>query len=127
MKLSNLVCATILGVSAVLCNYSVANAEYVSVYETDVKETFTVDTQSIYQLDPEHINCIVWYEWVDHKRNDVSGKRSMLYKFQLTDEGWMTWKPDDEANPEKSGKWESIKDKNVPKLVLRTCLFYAAK
>ena len=114
MKLSNLVCATILGVSAVLCNYSVANAEYVSVYETDVKETFTVDTQSIYQPDPEHINCIVWYEWVDHK-------------FQLTDEGWMTWKPDDEANPEKSGKWESIKDKNVPKLVLRTCLFYAAK
>ena len=57
MKLNNFVCATILGVSAVLCNYSVANAEYVSVYETDMKETFTVDTQSIYHQDAEHTNC----------------------------------------------------------------------
>ena len=110
MRIRNLLSAAI--IAAGLTIPSVSSAAYITAYQNIVYEKYIVDTNSIYNPDKNHFNCVVYTF-----HSDTDKGHPYIYKF-LYDENEMTWKI------HADGEWNIVEPKSLAADVLKVCLPY---
>ena len=110
MRIRNLLLAAI--IAAGLTMPSVSNAAYITAYQNIVYEKDIVDTNSIYNPDKDHFNCVVYTF-----HSDTDKGHPYIYKF-FYDENEMTWKI------HADGEWNIVEPKSLAADVLKVCLPY---
>lgn len=91
---------------------SVTQAAYVTAYQNIVYEKDVVDTNSIYNPDKDHFNCVVYTF-----HSDTDKGQPYIYKY-MYDEGEMVWKI------HADGQWNTVESGSLAASVLKVCLPY---
>ncbi|WP_303104869.1 hypothetical protein [uncultured Mitsuokella sp.] len=91
---------------------AVTQAAYVTAYQNIVYEKDVVDTNSIYNPDKDHFNCVVYTF-----HSDTDKGQPYIYKY-MYDEGEMVWKI------HADGQWNTVESGSLAASVLKVCLPY---
>lgn len=105
-------CVPLLAGLALLAVPSVTQAAYVTAYQNIVYEKDVVDTNSIYNPDKDHFNCVVYTF-----HSDTDKGQPYIYKY-MYDEGEMVWKI------HADGQWNTVESGSLAASVLKVCLPY---
>lgn len=105
-------CVPLLAGLAFFAAPAVAQAAYVTAYQNIVYEKDVVDTNSIYNPDKDHFNCVVYTF-----HSDTDKGQPYIYKY-MYDEGEMVWKI------HADGQWNTVESGSLAASVLKVCLPY---
>lgn len=113
--------------AAILSIPSMAQAEYVTAFEQHIDEKYVVDTSTIYQQDPNHINIGVYYT------DNIANKTyPYTYKFWYNEERGQWFILEKKAasnNPldirfDEKHYWALVEPKSIAQDVLKIALAY---